>query len=422
MREDKIIVMIHIDALRHDYINSQDTPFLSSLAQDGIFGHIIPPFAFEPDGAYLAGLTPEEYEGGTHFIYSPETSPFQFTEYIRFFDYTSIYIQHPIRKVIEAVVQRQTSYHRIKMCPMVIQIPLNILRYFDYCYVYFPFEGKYLDGRPTIFNLLDRTSKQWHYHGVPQFRCDVRSVKEWIPQIPDGLDFLFLMITDPDRIGHKYCPESPQRHEIMKAVDEILQELFKLLDDRNDTVETIVFGDHGMVEIKKLLDIESMLRETKLRVRRDYLYFLDSTLARFWFFNDRAERIITELFGSLQNGSIITDQEKEEYKIRFKDRKFGDFIYWVDGGTLIFPNFWHRRRPKKGMHGYRKEVLDNHAAFIFHSNRKMYGLRRTQPLAMQDVFATTIEALGLKMPTGAKGKAVQSYGSETGLEEQTGNV
>ena len=40
---------------------------MSSLAEDGTSGSAIPSFGFEPDAAYLAGLNPQDSDGGAMF-------------------------------------------------------------------------------------------------------------------------------------------------------------------------------------------------------------------------------------------------------------------------------------------------------------------------------------------------------------------
>ena len=43
-------------------------------------------------------------------------------------------------------------------------------------------------------------------------------------------------------------------------------------------------------------------------------------------------------------------------------------IFWADGGTLIFPNFFEARIPERGMHGYRNEVEGNHSILLHWSS------------------------------------------------------
>ena len=84
--------------------------------------------------------------------------------------------------------------------------------------------------------------------------------------------------------------------------------------------------------------------------------------------------------------------EAAEYHIRYEDRRFGDLIYWADGGVEIYPSFWHVRGRKKGMHGYRREVLQNHAALVVHDSTSALGASLGKR-EMVDVFQTTMYSL-----------------------------
>ena len=54
----RALVVIMVDALRHDYVGPDTTPFLHSLATAGSLRSLIPPFGFEPDYTIFAGLEP----------------------------------------------------------------------------------------------------------------------------------------------------------------------------------------------------------------------------------------------------------------------------------------------------------------------------------------------------------------------------
>ena len=76
-----MLVQIHLDALRYDYVNKQDTPFMAALSQQSVSGILTPTFGFEPDPAYWAGLYPDEAESGAQFSFDPENSPFKSLKY-----------------------------------------------------------------------------------------------------------------------------------------------------------------------------------------------------------------------------------------------------------------------------------------------------------------------------------------------------
>ena len=158
-----------------------------------------------------------------------------------------------------------------------------------------------------------------------------------------------------------------------------------------------------MIDVKAGVDIKAALKSIPFRPGKDYTVFLDSTFARFWFHNEDARAPITALLENIEGGYVISDEERDTYSIHWKTRKFGDLIWWVNDGYVVHPDYWHFRSIKKGMHGYRWEVKDNHAAVVFHSTEQVFGQKLEESVPMVNMFATVVDSLGLSMPDGAKG-------------------
>jgi hypothetical protein len=405
----KTTVMIHVDALRHDYVTPEDMPFLYSLAQQGMSGSIIPPFGFEPDGAYFTGRTPEEYEGGVHFVYSPETSPYRFARFLPgWFDRMGPYVSYGFRRqVAERLVRRLAPNDRVRVQSYIGRIPYKLLPFFDLGDKEYAYEPGAFNRYPTLFDLVRESGMKCFYHGAPQWPVQADSVTQRVLRDYNGEEpFLFLFIGDLDVVGHKAGPETSERRTVCRKVDDNLGKISKHLESFGKPVKWLLFGDHGMVSVEQGIDVEAALKPLPVKRGRDYACFLDSTFARFWFFNDRAREVIEPVIRALPRGTVISEGDQAEYQICYKTRKFGDLIFWADGGVVIHPDYWHFRGMKKGMHGYRKEVRDNHAAFVCSCSSAAGHGTASALAAMQDVFATAVAMLGLEKPQGAGGKPV----------------
>ena len=386
---------MHVDALRHDYVNEADMPFLNSLASKGAYANIIPPFGFEPDGAYLTGTYPEIYEGGVHFIYNEGKEVIPFTKFFPgYLDKLNIYVQYPFRKFLEYLIKHNGRTDCIKKQPYVSQIPFKFLKYFYFNEDLFPFDENFGKNAPSLYDYIKRSNKSFFYASYPQIPSDANSIKNYLINNFHGqVDFLFLMISDLDKIGHDYGPNSNERKKCAKLVDDTINEIYNYLFTFYDEIDFIAFGDHGMVGINNYIDFANILKGLPLIIGKDYFYFLDSTFARFWFLNNKAEKTIYDYLKNLDSGTIVTEKDKNAYKINYKNRKFGDLIFWVNDSYMIYPNFWQVRNKKKGMHGYRVEVKDNHSAFVFYpSNGKTIEIKKNI-ISMQDVFHTAYYSL-----------------------------
>jgi predicted AlkP superfamily pyrophosphatase or phosphodiesterase len=116
-------------------------------------------------------------------------------------------------------------------------------------------------------------------------------------------------------------------------------------------VRLYVFSDHGMANCDELLNLKAFIEPLPFRVGQDYAVVYDSTMARFWFFNDRARQEITRQLEQVNQGRIVSDAELKHLRAFFPDRYFGELIFLVREGVLIVPSHMGER-PIRAMHGY----------------------------------------------------------------------
>jgi len=374
MASSFINLVIIIDALGKRALNQllEECQFNGSMS-----GTFIPPFSFEPDTSYLSGHYPGDTDSGTHFWYNGENSQLLF--------------QSTIRSCIRKCIRNTAS------------IPFSFLPYFDVVQKKKPVDQGFCEF-PTVFDLLRQGGMRWIYLGTPvnsakhkeiQMALRNRDLKE--------TDLVMLFIGDLDAIGHRYGPNSAEYAVAVKEIGESIRNILDYSQEFNKKIRTLIFGDHGMVEINRTIDVQSPLKQLPIKPIRDYMYFLDSTLARFWFINDKARKIITEYLKTLKYGRIISESDRSQYHINYKHNRFGELIWWADGGTLIYPNFWQAKRPVNGMHGYRRDVLDNHAGFVLVDSALKNRTVLDKPLEMVDAFATMTDMLRLDFPKNADG-------------------
>jgi hypothetical protein len=93
----------------------------------------------------------------------------------------------------------------------------------------------------------------------------------------------------------------------------------------------------------------------------DFAVVYDSTMARFWFFNNRARQAVSELLQTIPQGRVLSDPELEAMGTLFPDRRFGELIFLVNEGVLIVPSDMGER-PIRAMHGYHPHARHSYAA------------------------------------------------------------
>src|SRR5581483_3706188 len=105
-----------------------------------------------------------------------------------------------------------------------------------------------------------------------------------------------------------------------------------------------------------------------LRMGEDYAVVYDSTMARFWFFNEKARRQIVERLEGVPEGRILPDSELRELRTFFADRYFGELFFLLREGALIVPSHMGER-PIRAMHGY--HPTDKHSFAALFSNQEI---------------------------------------------------
>jgi len=392
---EPLVLFIQVDALRHDYMKLEDSPVLIDLTKKGITASIKPTFGFEPDAAYIAGLHPNESDGGVQFWYDPSGSPFLFLGgWTRVLNLLPDLPDRALRRLVKRIARPRCMSPTLSTA----RIPFYLLKYFD-----FPMQCR-MDGSEfvnanSIFDLLRKAGRKWLYHGTPDYKVDLDSIIARVEKdLSLPIDFAFFHIGDLDRVGHKYGPESVEIRAALKNVDKGIKRIVKVAKERFEEVHLIIMGDHGMMEVRNHLDIWSELKKLPVKLEKDYLVFLDSTMARFWFFSDRAEKLIVDMLDNVEGGHIISQEEKDRYHLNYSHNKFGDIIFLVDPGVLIFPNFYQSRKPVKGMHGYAPETPEQQSALVIHSPKVQVLKNFEEPVDMRRVFPTVLDLMELSIP------------------------
>ncbi len=336
---------------------------LSSNDQYIYRSEIVPPFGFEPDAAYLCGVDPQDFGYGIDFVLKK-----RYRNKYTYSRLLNLLPEHPLlRKVL------RQGY---KLLGKGINgIPWKLIPFFEKAVPENVFDKNTICNTPSIFNLLSAKGKNYNYLGVPFSSGRLSNIQKSIKN--DNLlnsEILFLYISDLDSIGHEYGITSSEYQKTFELINNFVTDIISY-----DNSELIVFGDHGMVDVDNYLDLNSTISQLPLSVPKDFLYFLDSTMARFWFFNEHARELIKEKFTSIPGGKWISEKEKEEGKFNYSNNIFGDEIWWVNKGNTIYPDFWQGNRAPKGMHGYRSNVKDNHTALVLRTN-DIYDIKPTMEL------------------------------------------
>ena len=370
MSENNKVIFILLDAFRWDYINKDDSPFLNTLSKSGISGSAIPSFGFEPDAAYIAGLTPKESDGGTMFWKDYNNFDFRFSKFIpNFIDYFPNKINWIIRKVIRLISQYFGRTKRIRKYCDPCFIPIKYLHKFSYSTVManYPWENGIMKDR-TLFHLLNENNMKYFYHCIPDNKVKSKIVYErFIKEYSEVYDYSFLFIGDLDSVGHKYGPKSDERKKTLKIVDRYIEKIYNYAKTKDNNLDIVILGDHGMVDVEYTIDIWNQIESLSKDLKFDY--FIDATMLRIWIRDNKYKKKIIDIINEV-GGLIYIDKEFEnKYDICYNHNYFWDECWQVKEGYILHPNFFDTKDSPLGMHGYLPETQNNKPMYILNSNK-----------------------------------------------------
>ena len=117
---------------------------------------------------------------------------------------------------------------------------------------------------------------------------------------------------------------------------------------------------------------------------KDFVYFVGSTIARFWFKNDEAKNKVTKMCKKIKNAKIILEKD-------FNLPKVADFILLADTGIVFWPNFFLRKEHFKAMHGWNPKEKENKTIYILKSKKTKIKRKDARMIDMLPTILKTME-------------------------------
>ena len=358
MKDKTIEIFLFIDALGWKIVN--DHNFLTTMfphrkkieMQFGYSSSAIP--------TILSGTTPAKHGHLGLFCFAPKKSPFKLLSKLRFlFKPDNLWnrgrVRHHLSKLLKRVY-KFTGYFQL------YRMPLWKLKYMDYCEKKNLFIANGMDDFPNLYDVL--TKNNINFHISDWHLSDKDNYLAAQDAILAGKNFLFVYTASLDGLLHDKVNNFD---EVSKKLTEIEQEitlLYNLAKKHANQVNFTIISDHGMTPLTKEVDIMTKLENTNLIFGKDYGACFDSTMARFYYLNEKSKKIIHETLAEFP-GRILTKEEETLYGIYREDRAFGDEIFLLNAGIQIVPSDMGEK-PLNGMHGF--DVNDEHSFAVMLSN------------------------------------------------------
>jgi predicted AlkP superfamily pyrophosphatase or phosphodiesterase len=180
--------------------------------------------------------------------------------------------------------------------------------------------------------------------------------------------FFFVYLSEMDAFLHMHCQELEDVKKKLAWYDAELRRLFETAMNVDPAAGFTVLSDHGMTPVRHYFDLVAEVDRLGFSMPEDYLAVYDSTMARFWFFQEKARNEVRRLLQRLECGTILDDSELDQLGILFPDRRYGELIFLLRPTWLIAKSDFNGKGwCPRGMHGY--HPADPYSDGVFLSNQ-----------------------------------------------------
>lgn len=355
--KDHIDLFIMIDACGWEIIKTRPQ-FLQNAAPhrrklESVFGYsstCVP--------SILSGRWPDEHQNWCYFIHDPENSPFASLSWLRWLP-KALTSRRIVRRYLTKIVKRRLGFQGYFD---LYNIPFQRIHLYDFTEKKSPLKPKGMNRGENIFDQLEAQKVPYFVtnpdasEGTNRDHLDADITAERIR-------FAFQYWAGLDGLLHRVGNQSPEIDTKLAEYESWITQTLELAHKHYRSVTLLVFSDHGMANCDEHIDLAKQIDALGLRIGTDYNVVYDSTMARFWFFNDQARERIATALQAVSEGRIVPDDELKAMRAHFEDGRYGELIFLIREGTLIVPSHMGER-PIRAMHGYHPHDPQSYATLF----------------------------------------------------------
>ena len=359
---NRLQVIALIDALGWEYIRQR--PFLDDVLPYRTSLQTVLGFSSGAIPTILTGLMPERHGHWNLFYYDPEHAPFWWLKGLNWLPKPVLDNRYG-RKLIKELGRRVFHLGPTFECC----VSPRLLPYFNFSERRDIYAPKGIESTPALFDELEaegRSYRVYTYHQSSDAEI-MRRAQHDIAETDATLFFLYLC--EMDGFLHLHCKDQDAMANKLSWYDEQLREVFRVAQQRDPEASLMVCSDHGMTPVVEHTDVVGEVSKLGLRMPQDYLAVYDSTMVRFWFFNEEARRRVSEVMQSRDYGHVLSKAELQHFGLNFPDDRYGELIFLLNPGWMVAESDFNGRGWfPEGMHGYHPD--DPYSDAVFLSNEK----------------------------------------------------
>jgi Type I phosphodiesterase / nucleotide pyrophosphatase len=337
-------IYVLVDALGWEVIKHR--PFLDDILAERRWLVSILGYSSGAIPTLLSGLTPSQHGHWNLFYHSPERSPFKWTAPLARLP-KPLMENRVSRRLLKSAARRLSGYSGYFS---LYDYPVAHLAQFDLTEKRDIYQPGGLDC-PSIFDTLKANAipyECYNYHGHTDAQIlDLAPVRAR----ETDARVLFLYLSGLDHHLHWHIHEPDSVTATVDWYEAGLRRVYQAARDAGRDVKMFIFSDHGMTPIRWTHDLRKDVATLGLSVPGDYLPAYDSTMARFWVWNDRAREALTALLTDHPCGQLLSPAELQRLGVWFDDGRYYHMLFLMKPGMLLSPSDMGAIR-FAGMHGY----------------------------------------------------------------------
>jgi hypothetical protein len=354
----RLHVFVLIDALGWSYLEGRD--FLNDLLPYRQPLRTVLGYSSGAIPTILTGKPPAEHGHWNLFYYDPEHSPFR---WLRPFGRLPTFVleNRLTRRALKEAGRRLLGLGPLFDC----SISPRLLPWFSWTEKRNIYDRDGIVSGPSIFDRLAHAGVEHRVYTYHRYRDEETLQTAQRDLRAGGARFYFLYLSELDSFLHMHCDEPSRVTDQLLAYERDLRAVFQVALASDPGARMAVFSDHGMTPVGRHFGLVREVEALGYRMPEDYLAVYDSTMARFWFFSDRARGAILARLGSLAEGRVLADVELQKMGILFSDRRYGEVVFLLEPGCLLSgSDFNGSRWMPRGMHGYHPDDPYSHGIFL----------------------------------------------------------
>lgn len=399
----KPVLLVFIDGLKPESIKYM--PFLNSFKSKR---RIRTALGYSPTcyASMFTGVYPNKHLHWFTWKYSPSTSPYEWLRKTNLDKLPhNLFTKYLLYKITDFLAHGIIPWQGVMSFSWWYS-PIQIWHLFDIVVKKPWFEPDFIEGYPTIFDILRDKNIPCQLVGIEgNLEESSKTISRY--ELSEIKPLTFFFVGDIDPMTHRYGQSSNTVVERLREIDTILKKKYDFFENKLDDFYFMMFSDHGHVKVSNCIDLKVVFNSYGDSLD-NYIYFLDANFARFWFRDKREEQRVREILYHLSDsGFILTERHLQKYHVDMPDNRYGDLIFYLDAPFFFSmqPKIWNKKWGGKhkhiSMHGYLPDNPDSDGIFI--SN---YEVSKCSYIQLEDIMPSLLDLLDIEIPDHVDGRTL----------------